>query len=124
MRNHVRKAMTLIELLVVIATISILIGLLLPAIQRVRNAVARAECSDRLRQIGLACHHHIDTNKALPTGVRYNRGKDHYPFMTWLTQLLPFVEQGELWRTSVQAYGKTINPFQNPPHAGLATTIP
>jgi prepilin-type processing-associated H-X9-DG protein len=55
--------------------------------------------------------------------MRYNRGKDPYPFMTWLTQLLPYIEQDALWHTSLQAYGKTTNPFQNPPHSALATTI-
>jgi prepilin-type N-terminal cleavage/methylation domain-containing protein/prepilin-type processing-associated H-X9-DG protein len=119
-----RRGFTLIELLVVIAIIGVLIALMLPAIQRIRHAAMRTQCENNLKQIGLAAHQYHDANKAFPAGMRSQRGKDPYLYASWLTFLLPYVEQQGLWTATQDAYRKTRNFNRNPPHVGLVTVVP
>jgi prepilin-type N-terminal cleavage/methylation domain-containing protein/prepilin-type processing-associated H-X9-DG protein len=96
-----RAAFTLIELLVVIAIIAVLIGLLLPAVQKVREAAARIKCANNLKQIGLAMHSYLDVNHGLPpNGVYTYNGATVTTTVAWSApaRILPYIEQENLFR--------------------------
>ena len=108
-----RRGFTLIELLVVIAIIAILIGLLLPAVQKVRESAARSTCSNNLKQFGLAFHAYHDPNGGLPSNVR--------PVATstirlrWATLILPYIEQGNVYTQYDQSKNWHLNPVTATP---------
>lgn len=125
--GRARRAFTLIELLVVIAIIAILIALLVPAVQKVRESAARTQCSNGMRQVGIAMHSYHDVRKALPSAVPIafytgnwyaeagGRDRDR---SCWVASILPYVEQGPMdtqcknWLTTLPNY-TCFAPFAN-----------
>jgi prepilin-type N-terminal cleavage/methylation domain-containing protein/prepilin-type processing-associated H-X9-DG protein len=118
-----RPGFTLLELLVVIAIVAVLVALAAPAVMSARAASLRVECQDHLRQVGTALHQYHGIRGSLPPGVSVFGGSDPYPYMSWCTRLLPFIEQDALWQQAVQDYARILDFGGDPPHADLSVVV-
>jgi prepilin-type N-terminal cleavage/methylation domain-containing protein/prepilin-type processing-associated H-X9-DG protein len=130
-----RRGFTLIELLVVIAIIAILIGLLVPAVQKVRDAAARIQCENNLKQVGLACHSYHDQYKRFPPAMNNtgNTAPSNQWYLSWIARVAPYFEQAVIAETIMPEYLREWYPWglaNNPPgtgqgqHLGLGYNMP
>ena len=94
-----------------------LLGMIMPAIQKARAAADRLICASQLRQVGIALHLYHHDYLAFPPGVTSNKPTQQFPYMSWLTRILPYLEQDSAWNQIRQAYQVDRYPFNNPPHA-------
>ncbi|WP_143392849.1 DUF1559 domain-containing protein [Fimbriiglobus ruber] len=125
--NSIRRGFTLIEILVALAIIGFLLGLLLPAVQKVRDAATRQACQNNLKQVGIALHSFQVTYGILPPlpldsagfrGDTYSRQQ-----VSWQVYALPFVEREDVWRLAQQAYAENPNPLSPPHRPALAAYV-
>ena len=128
MRRHHIHGFTLVELLVVIAIMAVSLGLLMSAVQRIRDAGARVACANKLIQIGLALHNHVSIYSIFPPQRAYSRqyaGSSYaYEGIGWPVYILPFIERDKLWQQTLSAYALDPSPWSLPHRANLATVIP
>ncbi|WP_337173418.1 DUF1559 domain-containing protein [Paludisphaera sp.] len=115
-----RRGFTLIELLVVIAIIAVLIALLLPAVQAAREAARRAQCSNNLKQIGIAFHNYADVHNGFPPTAFGVPGPNLQMMGGWAVQILGYIEQPAVYSAYNQSFGFYIEPNQT----AVRTVIP
>jgi prepilin-type N-terminal cleavage/methylation domain-containing protein/prepilin-type processing-associated H-X9-DG protein len=121
--SFVRSAFTLVELLVVIAIIGVLVALLLPAVQAARAASRRAQCANKMRQIGLAMHQYCDTHKGRFPTMQHNIDPDQVP-QTWIYVLAPYMESVDAIRLCPEDLKRIENPAYTNAKGDVVETRP
>jgi prepilin-type N-terminal cleavage/methylation domain-containing protein/prepilin-type processing-associated H-X9-DG protein len=116
-------AFSLIELLVVIAILSVLIGLLLPAVQKVREAASNVRCRNNLRQVSLGLHGYHDTVSSFPAARKPRTSGDLSYRLSWITRILPYIEQEALDQIKQAELRISTSPV-SPRHTGLSHVLP
>ncbi|EAQ78476.1 DUF1559 domain-containing protein [Blastopirellula marina] len=115
-----KRGFTLVELLVVIAIIGVLIALLLPAVQQARESARRLQCTNNMKQLGIAMHNYHDVALALPIGVMRTPGLNvTVSNSTWFRRILPYIEQGAMF----DAYEEKSNFYSAAPNRALSQTV-
>ncbi|MFO0808528.1 MAG: DUF1559 domain-containing protein [Gemmataceae bacterium] len=124
-----RRALSLIELTITVGLLGVLAGLTLSAVQRSRDAAARVRCQNSLKQLATALHNHhaahgrLPPLTDLPTLRSLSVTQQPEALLSWMAQILPYVERDDLWRQSVMACAADRLPYHNPPHIGYATPV-
>jgi prepilin-type processing-associated H-X9-DG protein len=125
MMIHCRRAASLIELIIVIAISAILLGLLLPAVQKVRNTAARISCANNIKQIALAAHSYHDVEGKLPSPPNVLIGGGRLHKLGWLPMMLPHLEQQPMWNEILADYQTKPRPvLTDTPHRHSSTVMP
>lgn len=115
---------SLIEVLVVIGLIGMLIGLMLPAIQNVREAASRASCQNNLKQLGLAAQNYHSAFGRMPgSSQNFRTQNGQIRAVQWTHLLLPYLEQEAVYRESIEAFKQDFSSYKNPPHRHVTTVI-
>jgi prepilin-type N-terminal cleavage/methylation domain-containing protein len=126
---HKHEGFTLVELLVVVAIIGVLIAMLFPAVHAVREAGRRTVCSNNVRQLALGLMNYESSHGQLPIGLKTFEGlgtggpaANRFYGMSWITRILPFIEQNGMWENAVEDYRYSPIPFRS--HRGMQTVLP
>lgn len=123
MNKWSRGGYSLIELIIVIGIIGVLLGLLLPAVQKVRDAAARTKCQNNLKQIGTALQNYHAAYGRFPTFQTAAGSGSPESLLGWFALILPQMDQAALWEESVRACKADPKPYHVPPHTGYRTVV-